>query len=124
MILKSSDISRCPKHILVASHYLQDGSCLCPEPAPALTLRAKQEKAVAEHACPLCFSPAGSPCGHMESTRTKARKPLKRPHPERVQLVDPSLAGYRKRAFRSSEEGRNATMSRPRSKPRGWSDTE
>ena len=30
-IIKNSDIRRCPKVILVASHYRDDGSCRCDE---------------------------------------------------------------------------------------------
>jgi hypothetical protein len=126
-IIKSSEIGKCPKHSPSPGHYILGGGCKCPLPEgdlEGLTLRKKQARAVALFDCPACDAPAGSPCGHLNSTRTRTRKPLLRPHPERVQLVDPSLAGYRKRAFRSSAEGKNRSMKRRGTKNKGWSENE
>jgi hypothetical protein len=124
-IIKSSDIAACPKKSLSPGHYDSvTGKCTCPDvQEEQLPLRKKQSRAVAEFACPLCKAPAGERCTSQAVSRRQPKE-LKAPHPERVQLVDPSLAGYRKRGFRSSAEGKAATMSHPRRKVKGWSENE
>jgi hypothetical protein len=122
-LIKTSQINACPKKSLSPGHYNPDGGCKCPEPA-GKTLRAKQEQAVAEFDCPVCPALAGHPCLHQNSTRGSAKE-IKRPHPERVQRVDPSLKGYTQRARRSSTEQKNATKIWEKNKRlKGWSDTE
>jgi len=123
-IIKSSDIEACPKKSMSPGHYRIDGTgCKCVPPEPELPLRKKQDQAIAEHPCPVCGVQPGSWCLSQATSRI-APKPLKKPHPERVQLVDPSLAGYRKRKSRSSAEWKAGTMSSPkrRRKGHGWSD--
>ena len=105
MLLKSDNVARCPKHILLPEHYSPDGSCQCTVPG-TLTLRQKEEQAVRLHKCPVCRARPGFPCLHQNATRSIC--PLKCPHPERVQIVDPSLKGYKKyrgkgRDFRSRQ---------------------
>jgi hypothetical protein len=101
-LLKTSDVARCPKHILQQEHYSPDGSCQCRQ-AKGMTLRQKEEQAVALHKCPVCDANPGNACLHQNATRKIHW--LKNPHPERVQLVDPSLSGYKKRAYRTRQVG-------------------
>lgn len=104
-LLKSDHIARCPKHVLRPEHYSPDGTCQC-VPPEGLNLRQKEVQAVASHQCPVCRVNPGDPC--ISQASSWAMKRTKRPHPERIQLVDSSLGGYevyarKKRAFRSRE---------------------
>jgi hypothetical protein len=93
LLLRSDSVARCPRHILIPEHYHADGTCQCVPPRK-LTFRQKEEQAVSLHECPVCKAGPGFMCLHQNATRTLHY--LKYPHPERVQLVDPSLKGHKK----------------------------
>lgn len=95
MLLKSDHVARCPEHIISAEHYAPDGTCQCdpPEKPRYRNLSKKQAQAVALHECPACGVDPGYTCVRIGYRVMR----LKFPHPERVQLVDPSLAGFEAR---------------------------
>lgn len=89
MLLNSADVNRCPRHVLDASHYGPDGTCRCDIPAQ-MTLRQKEQAALARR-CPVCRVTPGNPCLNQNSVRKIST--LKRPHAERVRLIDPDYTG-------------------------------
>lgn len=104
VLLKSDHVAGCPEHIISAKHYAPDGTCRClpPEKPRGRSLSAKQVQAVALHECPACGVDPGWTCVRIGYRVTR----LKFPHPERVQLIDPSLAGFEARLSRSQKYAR------------------